>query len=58
MKIKILKGCSGRNFSYGVDQVVEVSEEIGKDLVEGKLAEEIKPTPAKTKAGAKPDAKD
>lgn len=58
MKIKILKGCSGRNFSYGVDQVVEVSDAIGKDLVEGKLAEEIKTTPTKTKAGAKPDVKD
>ena len=56
MKIKILKGCSGRNFSYGVGDVVDVSEKIGKDLVGGKLAEEVKSSTAKPKAGAKPDA--
>lgn len=58
MKIKILKGCSGRTFSYGVDEVVEVSEKLGRDLVDGKLAEEIKTTAAKTKAGAKANADD
>lgn len=58
MKIKILKGCSGRHFSYRANEVVEVSEEIGKDLVGGKLAEEIKTTTAKSKAGAKDNADD
>ena len=58
MKIRILKGCSGLKFSYKKGDVVDVTNTVGKDLVEANLAEEIKTTPAKTKAGAKPDAKD
>lgn len=56
MKIKILKGCSGLKFSYKKGDVVEVSETIGKDLVGGNLAEEIKTTVSKLKAGAKANA--
>lgn len=44
MKIKILTSCSGLNFSYKKGDVVEVNAEIGKDLVDGKLAEEVKLT--------------
>ena len=58
MKIKILKGCSGLNFSYKKGDVVDVTNEVGKDLVEGNLAEEIKTTASKPKAGAKIDADD
>ena len=58
MKIKILKGCSGLKFSYKKGDVVDVTNEIGKDLVEGNLAEEVKTPAAKTKAGAKADADD
>ena len=56
MKIRILKGCSGRTFSYRQQEVVDVSETLGKDLVDGKLAEEIKQAEPKKKAGAKIDA--
>jgi len=58
MKIKILKGCSGLKFSYKKGDMVDVSEAIGKDLTQAKLAEEIKTTTAKKKAGAKTDADD
>lgn len=56
MKIKILKGCSGLKFSYKKGDTVDVSEAIGKDLTQAKLAEEIKTTTAKKKAGAKANA--
>ena len=56
MKIKILKGCSGLKFSYKKGDMVDVSEAIGKDLTQAKLAEEIKTTTAKKKAGAKANA--
>ena len=56
MKIKILKGCSGLKFSYKKGDIVDVSEAIGKDLTQAKLAEEIKTTTAKKKASAKTDA--
>lgn len=56
MKIKILKGCSGLKFSYKKGDIVDVTNEIGKDLVEGNLAEEIKTATSKPKAGAKADA--
>ena len=56
MKIKILKGCSGLKFSYKKGDVVDVTNEIGKDLVEGNLAEEVKTPASKPKAGAKADA--
>ena len=58
MKIKILKGCSGLKFSYKKGDVVDVTNEIGKDLVEGNLAEEIKTTASKPKVGAKANADD
>ena len=58
MKIKILKGCSGLKFSYKKGDVVDVTNEIGKDLVEGNLAEEVKTPASKLKAGAKADADD
>lgn len=47
MKIRILKSCSGINFSYTQDEIVDVDERIGKDLVGCKFAEKIssaKPT--------------
>ena len=56
MKIKILKGCSGLKFSYKKGDMVDVSEAVGKDLTQAKLAEEIKTTTAKKKAGAKANA--
>ena len=56
MKIKILKGCSGLKFSYKKGDVVDVANEVGKDLIEAKIAEEIKTTASKPKAGAKADA--
>ena len=39
MKIRILQGCSGLDFSYGQSSVVDVSDEIGNDLLGGGLAE-------------------
>lgn len=56
MKIKILTGCSGLDFSFCAGKTVEVPDELGHDLVSGALAEEIKPAPAKAKAGAKDNA--
>ena len=56
MKIKILKGCSGLTFSFSQGEIVEVSAQLGKDLVGGGLAEEIKTASARTKAGVKDDA--
>ena len=58
MKIKILKGCSGLKFSYKKGDVVDVANEVGKDLIEANIAEEIKTTASKPKAGAKADADD
>ena len=61
MTIRILKGCSGRRFSYRQGEVVEVNEVTGRDLVGGGLAEEVKETKSetktetKTKSGAKKD---
>ena len=56
MKIKLLKGCSGLTFSFSQGETVEVSVQLGKDLVGGGLAEEIKTVSAKTKAGVKDNA--
>lgn len=56
MKIKILKGCSGLTFSFSQGETAEVTAELGRDLVNGGLAEEIKPTPSKPKAGVKDNA--
>lgn len=61
MTIRILKGCSGRRFSYRQGEVVDVNEVTGRDLVGGGLAEEVKGTKSetktetKTKSGAKKD---
>ena len=61
MTIRILKGCSGRRFSYRQGEVVDVNEVTGRDLVGGGLAEEVKETQSetktetKTKSGAKKD---
>lgn len=61
MTIRILKGCSGRRFSYRQGEVVDVNEVTGRDLVGGGLAEEVKETKSetknetKTKSGAKKD---
>lgn len=56
MKIKLLKSCSGLDFSFCQGEVVEVSAETGKDLISGELAVEIKSASAKSKAGGKDDA--
>ena len=56
MKIRILKGCSGLKFSYKKGDVVDVTEAVGKDLIGADLAEEIKTSSPKPKAGAKADA--
>lgn len=56
MKIKLLKGCSGLFFSFCQGETVEVSAQLGKDLVGGGLAEEIKTASARTKAGVKENA--
>ena len=61
MTIRILKGCSGRRFSYRQGEIVDVNEVTGRDLVGGGLAEEVKEnksetkTETKTKSGAKKD---
>lgn len=56
MKIKILKGCSGLFFSFCQGETVEVSAQLGKDLVGSGLAEEIKTASVRTKAGVKDNA--
>ena len=56
MKIKILIGCSGLAFSFSQGETAEVSAELGRDLIDGGLAEEIKPAPSKLKAGVKDNA--
>ncbi len=56
MKIKILTGCSGLTFSFSQGETAEVTAELGRNLVNGGLAEEIKTASARTKAGVKDDA--
>lgn len=56
MKIKILKGCSGLTFSFSQGETAEVTAELGRDLVNGGLAEEIKAASARTKASVKENA--
>ena len=53
MTIRILKGCSGRRFSYRQGEVVDVNEVTGRDLVGGGLAEEVKETKSETKTETK-----
>ena len=56
MKIKILTGCSGLTFSFSQGETAEVTAELGRDLVNGGLAEEIKAASARTKASVKENA--
>ena len=57
MKIRILKSCSGLDFSFTKSTVTEVDDTLGKDLVSAGYAEEVKePKPATPKAGAKKNA--
>mgnify|MGYP005826263091 FL=1 len=56
MRIKILTGCSGLTFSFSQGETAEVTAELGRDLVNGGLAEEIKTASARTKAGVKDNA--
>ena len=57
MKIRILKSCSGINFSFSRDTVTDVDATLGNDLISAGYAEEVKETkPATQKAGAKKNA--
>lgn len=56
MKVKILTGCSGLEFSFCQGDTVEVSAELGRDLIGGGLAEEIKTSSSKSKASVKENA--
>lgn len=56
MKVKILIGCSGLEFSFCQGDTVEVSAELGRDLIDGGLAEEIKTSSSKAKASVKENA--
>lgn len=47
MKIKILKSCSGYNFSFKQGDVVNVNNYIGKDLIGCGFADEVKATTKK-----------
>lgn len=55
MKIRILKSCSGINFSYTQDDIVDVDENIGKDLVGCKFAEKVTTTKTTVKKETKID---
>lgn len=54
MRIRILVSCSGLNFAYGQGEEVTVTEDLGKDLTAGGLAEEVIET--KSKPRQKPKA--
>lgn len=41
MKIKILKSCSGHHFSFKQDDILDVDDYIGKDLVNCGFAEKV-----------------
>lgn len=60
MRIKILVSCSGLDFAYRQGEEVIVAEDLGKDLIAGRLAEEIAKTKPKEKqkpkAGGKANA--
>ena len=60
MHIKILVSCSGLDFTYRQGEEVIVAEDLGKDLINGGLAEEIAETKPKEKqkpkAGGKANA--
>ncbi|MCH5186146.1 MAG: hypothetical protein J1F64_08490 [Oscillospiraceae bacterium] len=58
MKIKILKSCSGLNFSFIAGETADVDAALGKDLVKAGYAEEIKAASkkdTKSKAGDSAD---
>ena len=57
MKVKILTGCSGMEFSFCQGDIVEISSALGRDLIDGGLAEEIKTSSSKSKASVKENAK-
>ncbi len=60
MRIRILVSCSGLDFTYRQGEEVTVTDELGKDLTAGGLAEEIAETKPKEKqkpkAGGKANA--
>lgn len=43
MKIKILRSCAGRSFSFSAGQVVDTPVPVAKDLIKAGHAEEVKP---------------
>lgn len=44
MKIKILKSCSGYHFSFKQNDIVDVEDYIGKDLIQCQFAERVTET--------------
>ena len=43
MKVKILVSVAGQEFSYSAGDIVEVSEDQGRDLIKANYAELVKP---------------
>ena len=56
MKVKILVSCSGLNFSYAEGDSVDVTAELGKDLIKAGYAEEVKSSARKAKGDTNADA--
>lgn len=56
MLIKVKVSCAGKTFSYAQGETVDAPTEIAKDLIAGGLADEVKQTSSKSKAGAKDNA--
>lgn len=48
MKIKILKSCSGYNFSFKQGETTDVEDYIGKDLIQCGFAEKVTAAAKKT----------
>ncbi len=48
VKVKILKSCSGYNFSFKQGDTVDVSDYIGKDLIGCGFAEDARPPETET----------
>lgn len=42
MKVKILEGLAGANFSYSPGQVVDISDDMAKSFIKGGVAEPVK----------------
>ena len=55
MKVKILVSCSGLNFSYAEGDFIDVTAELGKDLVNAGYAEDIKASTRKAKGDTNAD---